>query len=356
MSKLSEGQDSPLTKLRNTIVGKYKFIMKIPDTMINDVIKQSVGYKYYKHKRNESKKAKVAEEPEEQHVSPVKSEKGKVAVELAKSISIEEQRHLQRTIVTQLTIDQRIDKAVEDTYVEWGHKLKGHVVEDPAVQSLLDIQKGSKASRVESLEQSKQAVGREGLNSDEAKDDETSDYDNSDVDLSEEELKGDDDNVGFGVFMYNKSAKPLKSTYLNPTVTCSSSKTHDDLDHPNDREGVNMKQRKKDAGEPSSRSLRKDKSLVVQTQDNTPANHPRDQQDLYVQERHNVRWFMNKSGSPDKWSKEVHRYHIEALNGIHHWEDARQDFFKVEINNRSPGKVYYGKRIISVVRVDVKRK
>ncbi|GKC28692.1 hypothetical protein Tco_1035986 [Tanacetum coccineum] len=42
------------------------------------------------------------------------------------------------------------------------------------------------------------------------------------------------------------------------------------------------------------------------------------------------------------------RYHIQ--------EDGIQDFFKAEINNRSPDKVYSDKRIISVVRVDVKRK
>ncbi|GJS45672.1 hypothetical protein Tco_0595793 [Tanacetum coccineum] len=35
----------------------------------------------------------------------------------------------------------------------------------------------------------------------------------------------------------------------------------------------------------------------------------------------------------DRWSKNVHRYQIEALNGIHHWEDGRQDFFKADINN-----------------------
>ncbi|GKD96246.1 hypothetical protein Tco_1380143 [Tanacetum coccineum] len=37
-------------------------------------------------------------------------------------------------------------------------------------------------------------------------------------------------------------------------------------------------------------------------------------------------------------------------------EDRRQDFFKEEINNRSPDKVYSDKIIVSVVRVDVKRK
>ncbi|GKA55460.1 hypothetical protein Tco_0754409 [Tanacetum coccineum] len=59
---------------------------------------------------------------------------------------------------------------------------------------------------------------------------------------------------------------------------------------------------------------------------------------------------------PGRWSKVVYHYHIEAQNGIHPWEDRRQDFFKAEINNILPGKVYSDKRIISVVRVVVKRK
>ncbi|GJR76159.1 hypothetical protein Tco_0088524 [Tanacetum coccineum] len=44
-----------------------------------------------------------------------------------------------------------------------------------------------------------------------------------------------------------------------------------------------------------------------------------------------------------KWSKDVHHYQIEALNGIHHWKDTRQDFFKAEINNRTLGSVYSDK-------------
>ncbi|GKB10562.1 hypothetical protein Tco_0844485 [Tanacetum coccineum] len=57
---------------------------------------------------------------------------------------------------------------------------------------------------------------------DDEKDDETDDSDNSDMDLSNDEPKEDDNAAGFGVFMYNKSIKPLESTYLSPTVTCSS--------------------------------------------------------------------------------------------------------------------------------------
>ncbi|GKB22154.1 hypothetical protein Tco_0856077 [Tanacetum coccineum] len=42
------------------------------------------------------------------------------------------------------------------------------------------------------------------------------------MDLSDDNPQGHDDAVGFGVFMYNKSTEQLKSTYLSPTVTCSS--------------------------------------------------------------------------------------------------------------------------------------
>nr|GEV86107.1 hypothetical protein [Tanacetum cinerariifolium] len=127
----SEGQDLPLTKLTNTVKVTYKFKMETPNTMIDDEFKISAGYKYYRAKKAESKKAKVAEEPEEQHESTVRSGRRKgymrsgdqeenvpsafkknfvprktrsltiadniveepVVVELAKSIIIEEQRH-----------------------------------------------------------------------------------------------------------------------------------------------------------------------------------------------------------------------------------------------------------------------
>ncbi|GJZ26758.1 hypothetical protein Tco_0571011 [Tanacetum coccineum] len=202
----SEGDESPITKLSN--------IVKV-----------------------ESEKAKADEEPKEQNVSPVKSGKGKeymhsgdyeanskmfkkddvpkktksltvaeetITVELAKSISIVEQRTQQRHRI-QLTIDKQIDKDVTDTYAKWGQKLKGLVVDDPVVQLLLDLQKGSKASRLESLKQ-KNANG-------------TDDTNDSDMDLSDDNPNGDDDAKGFEVFMNNKSTKALKFTYFNPTIT-----------------------------------------------------------------------------------------------------------------------------------------
>ncbi|GKC47600.1 hypothetical protein Tco_1065322 [Tanacetum coccineum] len=58
----------------------------------------------------------------------------------------------------------------------------------------------------------------------------------------------------------------------------------------------------------------------------------------------------------DRWSKKIHLYQIDALNGIHHWEDAKKDFFKSEMGNRSSDKVYFDKRFIFVVKVNVKNK
>ncbi|GJX23019.1 hypothetical protein Tco_0227464 [Tanacetum coccineum] len=202
--------------------GDYKFGMKVPDAMISDAIKKKVGYTYYMAKKMESEKAKIVNEPEEQHVSLVKSG------ELAKSFSIQEP-HTQQHRWSQLTIDNQLDDTVADTYAEWGQKLKGPAIKDPAVQSLLDLWKGSKASRLESLKQNKKKVAGEGSSAahnkyydssdtdsdailyssslDKTKEgaNETDDADESVMDLSNDNPQGDDDVVGYGVFMHNKS-------------------------------------------------------------------------------------------------------------------------------------------------------
>ncbi|GKC78711.1 hypothetical protein Tco_1129485 [Tanacetum coccineum] len=61
-----------------------------------------------------------------------------------------------------------------------------------------------------------------GLDVGDEKDDETDDSKDFDMDLSEDEPKRDDDATRFGVFMYNKSTRPLPTTSQSPTVTCSS--------------------------------------------------------------------------------------------------------------------------------------
>ncbi|GJZ48410.1 hypothetical protein Tco_0602242 [Tanacetum coccineum] len=139
-----------------------------------------------------------------------------------------------------LTIAEEI---VVDMYNEWGQKFKGLVVEDPVVQSSLDLRKGSKASRLESLRQKKQPVAGEGssaahnklydsldsdatfysssLNKPEESANETNDADESNMDFSDDNPDEDDDVARYGVFMHNKSTTTPNSTYLSPMVTSS---------------------------------------------------------------------------------------------------------------------------------------
>ncbi|GJX16737.1 retrovirus-related pol polyprotein from transposon TNT 1-94 [Tanacetum coccineum] len=59
---------------------------------------------------------------------------------------------------------------------------------------------------------------------------------------------------------------------------------------------------------------------------------------------------------PERWSTKVRRYHFEALNGIHHWEENIIDFFKAGMCAVTKGNVFSDLRIKSVLRIDVKKK
>nr|GEY29044.1 hypothetical protein [Tanacetum cinerariifolium] len=227
--KLHSSQDDhPITKLLSTTNCDYKFGMEIPDAMISDAIKKKPGYTYYMAKKMESEKAKIVDEPEEQHISPVKSGRGKgfmfygdqvasvpnklkkydvprktrsltiaeeaVVGKLSISISIQELPS-QRRRRSQLKIDNQIDKAVADMYNEWGQKLKGPTVEDLVVQSLLDLRKRSKANRLKSLRQKKQPVVGKGSNESKESANETDDVDESNMDLSDDNLHGNDNDA-----------------------------------------------------------------------------------------------------------------------------------------------------------------
>ncbi|GJX04198.1 hypothetical protein Tco_0190114 [Tanacetum coccineum] len=164
MSKLSDSKlhssqdDHPITKLLNTNNGEYKFGMEVPDAMISDAIKKKAGYKYYMAKKVESEKAKIVDEPEKQHISPIKSGRRKGFMCYGDQVVIFPNK-LKKDVVPNKTRYLTInEEAVIDMYNEWGKKLKGPSVEDLAVQSLLDLQKGSKASRHESLRQKKQPI------------------------------------------------------------------------------------------------------------------------------------------------------------------------------------------------------
>ncbi|GJW65000.1 hypothetical protein Tco_0116884 [Tanacetum coccineum] len=63
-----------------------------------------------------------------------------------------------------------------------------------------------------------------------------------------------------------------------------------------------------------------------------------------------------KDRIPKRWSKEVCRYYFKALNGIHHWEEDRIDFFKPGMSVVTKGNIFSDLRIKSVVCIDVKKK
>nr|GEU48801.1 hypothetical protein CTI12_AA475510 [Tanacetum cinerariifolium] len=203
--------------------------MEVPDAMISDAIKKKAGYTYYMAKKVESEKAKIVDQPKEQHVSPIKSGRGKgfmcygdqvenfpnklkkyvvtrktrsltiakeaVVGELENSISIQESRSQQHQR-SQLTIDRQTDKAITDLYNEYGQKLK-----DTASDATLYSSSSDKSE--------------ESAN-------EADDADKSDMDLFDYNPQGDDDVVRYGVFMHNKSTSTPNSTYLSLAVTSSS--------------------------------------------------------------------------------------------------------------------------------------
>ncbi|GKE29052.1 hypothetical protein Tco_1444436, partial [Tanacetum coccineum] len=181
-----------------------KILWEVPDAMISDAIKKKAGYTYYMAKKVESEKAKIVDEPKEQHISLVKSGRGKGFMCYGDQVANVPNK-LKKDDVPRKT---RYLTIVEETVV-------GPTVEDPTVQSLTDLRKGSKASRLESLKQKKQAVVGEGSSAAHNKY-----YDDSDID--NDNPHGYNDAVGYGVFMHNKSTATPNSTYLSPTVTSSS--------------------------------------------------------------------------------------------------------------------------------------
>nr|GEU94028.1 hypothetical protein [Tanacetum cinerariifolium] len=235
-SKLHSSQDDqPITKLLNTTNDDYKFGMEVPAAMISDAIKKKVGYTYYMAKKVESEKAKIIDEPEEQHVSPVKSRKGKGFIGYINQV-VNAPNKLKKYFMPRITRSLTI---VEETVV--GQKLKDPTVNDLTIQSLLDLRKRLKASRLESLRQKKQAAAREGSsvihkkyydssdsdvtlyssNSEESAK-EIDDANEFDMYLSNDNPEEDDHDARYGVFMHNKSTAIPNSTYLSPTVTSSS--------------------------------------------------------------------------------------------------------------------------------------
>ncbi|GJZ81260.1 hypothetical protein Tco_0646254 [Tanacetum coccineum] len=204
--------------------GDYKFRMEVPDVMISDAIKKKAGYTYYMAKKVESEKAKIIDEPEEQHVSLVKSGRGKGFMYYGDQVASVPNK-LKKDVVPRKTRSLTI---AEELVI-------GPAVEDPSVQSLLDLRNGSKASRLESLRQKKQPDAGEGSSaahnkyydssdtnndatlytssSDESEEseNETDDTDEPDMDLFNDNPNRDDDAAGL--------AQDLPPVYIDAQTT-----------------------------------------------------------------------------------------------------------------------------------------
>ncbi|GJZ88047.1 hypothetical protein Tco_0659829 [Tanacetum coccineum] len=163
----------------------YKFGMEVPDAMNNDAIKKKAGYTYYMAKKVESKKAKNFDEPEDQHVSPVKNGRGKGFMCYGDQVANVPNK-LKKVVVPRKTRSLTIAKeAVIDT------------ANDATLYSL-------------SLDKSEESAN------------EINDANESDMDLFDDNPHKDDDDARYGVFMHNKSTITPDSTYLGPTVISSS--------------------------------------------------------------------------------------------------------------------------------------
>ncbi|GJR61551.1 hypothetical protein Tco_1503713 [Tanacetum coccineum] len=218
--------------------------------MISDAIKKKTWYKYDMTKNVESEKAKIVDKPKEQHVSLIKSGRGKgfmcygdqvanvpnklkkddvprktgsltiaeeaVVGELANSISIQEPSS-QRCGRSQLTIDSQTNEVVADMYNE---------LESLRQRKQPVLGEGSSAAQNKyySSSDSNSDSTLYSLSSDESEGsaNETDDANESDMDLSNDNPHGDYNDARYGVFMHNKSTATPSSTYLSLTITSSS--------------------------------------------------------------------------------------------------------------------------------------
>ncbi|GJT83053.1 hypothetical protein Tco_1057395, partial [Tanacetum coccineum] len=162
------------------------------------MMQSTTGYTYYMARKVESKKAKIVDKPEEQHVSLIKSERRKgfmcygdqvanVPNKLKKDVVLRKTRSL--TIAKELVIS----------------KLANSV----NIQEMRSQQYTDSDATIYS-------------SSPEGSANETDDADESDMNLSDDNPHGYDNDARYEVFMHNKSTATPNSTYLSLTVTSSS--------------------------------------------------------------------------------------------------------------------------------------
>nr|GEW31115.1 hypothetical protein [Tanacetum cinerariifolium] len=237
-------------------------------------------------------------------------------------------------------------------------------IEDPTVQSLLDLRKGSKASRLESLKQKKQAVTREGLsnahnkhyadlntNSDailyslcsEESENETNDADDSDMDLSDDNLERDDDAVGLA-YSYHDA---LNTQDAKPSFH---KRSHDNQDPLNNRDRDNRKKIRNDVAVLTEAKWNSDEDEVSKpiSFERHMSKYTKPHPSFY----NNNFYYLVYLSMEEKHTTFITKHYVPK----YYKQDSRVNFFKAKISTRTKGNVYSDLRIKLVARIMVKKK
>nr|GEU54631.1 hypothetical protein [Tanacetum cinerariifolium] len=198
----SEGDDSPFTKLLNTVKEQNE-----------SPVKSGIGKGYMRlgdYEANVPNMFKKDVVPRKTRSLTVTGET--VVVELAKSTSINEQCTQQRQ-KSKLTIDRQIHNDIVDILESLRQKKQAVAGKESSAAHITfydNLDTESVATHYSScLDTSKERAN------------ETNDADDPDMDLTNDEPKGDDDTTRYGVFMYHKSTETPKSTYFSLMITSS---------------------------------------------------------------------------------------------------------------------------------------
>ncbi|GJT06246.1 hypothetical protein Tco_0840708 [Tanacetum coccineum] len=321
--------------------------MEVPDAMTSDEIKKKAGYKYYMAKKVESEKAKIVYELEEQYVSPVKSGRGKGFMCYGDQVANVPNK-LKKDVMHKIEIYQ-----LDEFLRQKKQTLKGRSECWLTNKNYSSSDNRSDATLYSSCSDKPEGSANETNDADESYMD-LSDYNpyGDDDDASKEadakyekeyeevqlqrrqshkKFKEYDQKLealtNFNVSEAFEKAIQAKLKLLNRIHLNKSNDTHtthqqlydtlyesifldqDELDAqdeepslhkrshenqdpPNNREEENKKKHQKDVGEPSSRSSRRNKSLMVIVQDDTPVMQPLDQANILIRNIPNQNGFQ----------------------------------------------------------------
>nr|GEV30379.1 hypothetical protein [Tanacetum cinerariifolium] len=322
--------------------------MEIPDKMISDAIKKLAGYKFYMAKKVKSENAKTVDEPKEQHVSPVKSKRGKIfrcygdqvvnvpnkpkkdvlprrtrSLSIAKETVIGEhansfgirETNTQRHRRSQLRIDSQIDDDSSDTN------------SDAILCS----------SSSDDIEESAN---------------ETDDADESDMDLSDDNPDGDDDDAGYGALLDETPANELTNFMSHPmyTNTQTTLVVHNSEENPELTSYISGAS-KVPLGTHVDVLATKTLLQEMFLDENT---HHKPSLPLKKIPFNSTTPLPSSLQAKAKKLMQKAKQNMRKINFKK--EDSIIDFFKAEMSTRTEGNVYSDLRIKSIVRVVVKKK